>query len=783
MLIKTSATSNEQESTTRNTLALPRTSATGPQKDVPVAISAMLFQRAIEYHEKDVIIAKDVGDRAGEGRAYCNLGNAYHSLGDFQRAIEYHEKHLNISKDVVNGYKNLGDFQRVIEYHEKDLSIAKDVGNRDGEAGAYCNLGNAYHSIGDFQQVIECHEKDLSIAKDVGNGAGEGGAYCNLGNAYHSIGDFQRAIEYHEKHLSITKDVVNRAGEGRAYGNLGNAYQFLGDFQRAIEYHEKHLSIAKDVGDRAGEGRAYGNLGNAYYSLGDFQRAIEYHEKDLSIAKDVGDWSGEGRAYYNLGISHLNLDPLKEVLAHFRFSVETHNTIRASLISKDVWKISFRTIWKNAYTYLWQVLIMLQKTDEALDAAEQGRAQALQDALEIKYGFPSFPHRCNKPEEEVTNISRKTSTLIAFLAIQNETINLRVLGKERNAVFRQAKLTMENVHEDSFAALLEASLKKIDAGVDVRCENRSLDKVSDNPAPKTRGDDRILEPSRRKTDWLQPLYDVVIGPIEDLLNCDELIVVPDGALSLAPWAALSESLRIRTVPSLAILKLITASSADHHTKDGVLLVGDPSLEKVTNKRGKPIHKQLNYAKKEVEMIGGILNGQPLTGEAATKQEVLKRIESVALVHIAAHGRKETGEIALAPNPGWQSKKPTPMEEDYILKMSDIQATELRARLVVLSCCHSGKGEVNSEGVVGMARAFLFAGARSVLVSLWAIDDEATMEFMKSFYQHLRAGESASHALQKAMKCLRESENFSAPKYWAPFGLIGDDFTIQFDANH
>ena len=358
----------------------------------------------------------------------------------------------------------------------------------------------------------------------------------------------------------------------------------------------------------------------------------------------------------------------------------------------------------------------------------------MQEALEIKYGFPSFPHRCNKPEEEVTNISRKTSTLTAFLAIQNETINLWVLGKESNAVFRQAKLTMENVHEeDSFAALLEASLKKIGAGVNVICENRSVDKVSDNPAPNTRGDERILEPSRRNTDWLQPLYDVVIGPIEDLLNCDELIVVPDGALSLAPWAALSESLRIRTVPSLAILKLITDSSADHHTKDGVLLVGDPSLEKVTNKRGKPIYKQLNYAKKEVEMIGGILNGQPLTGEAATKQEVLKRIESVALVHIAAHGRKETGEIALAPNPGWESKNPTPMEEDYILKMSDIQATELRARLVVLSCSHSGKGEVNSEGVVGMAWAFLFAGARSVLVSLWAIDDKATMEFLESFY--------------------------------------------------
>ena len=162
--------------------------------------------------------------------------------------------------------------------------------------------------------------------------------------------------------------------------------------------------------------------------------------------------------------------------------------------------------------------------------------------------------------------------------------------------------------------------------------------------------------------------------------------------------------------------------------------------------------------------------------------MLRRIDSVALIHIAAHGGKEAGEIALAPSPEWQSKTLIPTEEDYMLKMSDLQAINLRARLVVLSCCHSGQGEVSSEGVVGMARAFLFAGARSVLASLWAIDDEATMLFMECFYQHLRVGESASTALQKAMKRLRDSDDFSAPKYWAPFVLIGDDVTIEFDVN-
>ena len=84
----------------------------------------------------------------------------------------------------------------------------------------------------------------------------------------------------------------------------------------------------------------------------------------------------------------------------------------------------------------------------------------------------------------------------------------------------------------------------------------------------------------------------------------------------------------------------------------------------------------------------------------------------------------------------------------------------------------------SEGVVGIARAFLAAGARSVLVSLWAINDEATMEFMTSFYQYLADGKSASVALHRAMKSLRDSEKFSAIKFWAPFMLIGDDVTLD-----
>ncbi|CAH3184394.1 unnamed protein product, partial [Porites lobata] len=194
--------------------------------------------------------------------------------------------------------------------------------------------------------------------------------------------------------------------------------------------------IAKEVSDRAAEGRPYGNLGNIYFYLGDFQRAIEYHKQSLSIAKEVSDMTAEGRAYGNLGKAYHSFDDFQQAIES---GVHTYETIRASLFSKDAWKISFRKLCIEAYTYSWQVLIMLQKTDEGLYAAEKGRAQTLLDALKTNYSFTSLLPRTDESEEDVTNIC----VLPVFLAIQNETIKMWFLRKESSPIFRQAKLKLK----------------------------------------------------------------------------------------------------------------------------------------------------------------------------------------------------------------------------------------------------------------------------------------------------------------------------------------------------
>ena len=238
---------------------------------------------------------------------------------------------------------------------------------------------------------------------------------------------------------------------------------------------------------------------------------------------------------------------------------------------------------------------------------------------------------------------------------------------------------------------------------------------------------------------------------------------------------LSETFRIRIAPSLTTLRLIQESPEDYHSQTGVLIVGEPKIGQVFHKGRREKLCPLPGAREEAEMVARLLGAQPLLGEHATKQAVLQRIHLVGLIHFAAHGDAERGEIALAVPRSFEG---IPQEEHYLLTMAEVSQVRLRAKLVVLSCCHSACGQIRSEGVVGIARAFLGSGARSVLVALWAIEDLATKQFMSRFYEHLVRGESASESLHQAMKWMR-GNGFAKVRQWAPFMLIGDNVTFDF----
>ena len=597
------------------------------------------FEEAVNNHRKHQSIAKEIGDKIEEGMSYCNLGVAYKSLGDFQKAKECHEQDLQIAKEVGNAasegrtYCNLGC---VSQYHRKHLFIAKEMGSEAGEKEAYGNLGNTFQSLGNFQEAIKYHKKRLSIAKKLGDKLGEGRGYMNLGNTYISLGKLEEAKENYEKRQTIAIEVSDKAGEGRALGSLGNVEQELGDFNKALNYHNQHLAIAKATCDKYSEGRSYLNLGETYKGLQNFEEAFSCHKKALSIARETGDRELEGMTYANIGEINQSLREFKEASESYQSSVNLLNILRAHVQAEDVWKITFRELYRKCYHSLWRMLLKLEKIEEALYAAEEGRAQALVDDLKIHYGLTGPP--VEESKETISDLLKECATQMVFIGLERNKINFWVLGKGGSVELRTKEIEGGREGTDFVTELVETTLNNIGAGVGVRCENRSLDALDDDSSPYRNGDKPQAESLDCTEGSLQPLYDAIIDPIADLCHGNELIIVPEGPLGLAPLPALSESIRIRTIPSLTSLTLIITSPDDCHSKSGALLVGNPCLDMVT-KCGKPVFKKLENAEKEVKKIGGILKVQPLTGKEATKQTVLDRITSVALVHIAAHGKK------------------------------------------------------------------------------------------------------------------------------------------------
>ena len=794
--------------------------------------------QAIEYHRQDLSLAKELGYRVGERRACNNLGSAYEKLGDLNQAIEYHKQALSTAKELLDragegrahhivgsAYNRLGDANQAIEYLKQHLSIAKELGDRADEGHAYHDLGVAYHQLGDFNHAIEYQKQHLSIAKELGDRVGEGHAYNMLGKAYCNLGDVNQALVFAELYKNITQDPIDRL---QSLTFLSARYLELGKLFRANEYSQEMIDLAKGSGDRINEATAYALAGLVYVKWADFKLAKEYLEKALTIAKKLRDRSVEscvfkafsifhfkqgdfGRAkeyhkkfrnaiektmvemekaisFQNMGIILESSGDLNEAVDYYQRSIKLLNKLRV-LQAKDELKVTFHNAYHGCYNNLWGTLLKLSKIEEALCAADQGRAQAMLDLIKLRYGSQlavsgSAEAAKSGIPELVTDISGPT----LFVALHGNSVNLWVIGKDRNVQFTRKEVKyLFGDATDYLKSLRKKAYEEVRGRFQVICENRTLDETSTKqelPTAEERGEE-TGNPSQSDENPLRLFYECIISPISNFIEDGELVVVPDGPLCLAPFAAfldseskyLSESMRIRILPSLMCMKLINASPKEYHNKSGALLVGDPCLEDFTTLLGENRYPPLPWAKKEVEMIGAMLGIHPLTGKEATKAEVLKRIGSVALVHIAAHGKIDTGEIALAPNP--ERKYRRPEEQDFRLTIPDVQAAKLRAKLVVLSCCHSAQGKVSSEGVVGIARAFLGAGARSVLVALWSIEDEATVEFMRSFYRNLKDGNSASVSLNRAMKCLRESENFNAPRFWAPFVLIGDDVTLDF----
>ena len=794
--------------------------------------------KAKEHYEKAVAIAEKTGDREIEATSYENLGGIFTSLGEYVKAKEHWEKALAIAGKIGNGkivariYGNLGvvflflgEHVKAKEHCEKALAIAEKTGDRKTEATSYGNLGGIFNSLNEYVKAKEHYKKAIAIAKKIGERKTEATNNQKLGRAFNNLGEYVKAKELYEKALAIAEKTGDRTIEATSYQDLGSIFNSLGEHVKAKKHCEKALAIAEKIGDRKTEATSHGILGRIFGSLGENVKAKEHCKKAIAIAEKTGDRETEARSYGNLGqifyslgeyvkakecleknlvlerkygnsegesIGHLLRSIL--MLKEGNISVGKSNAFVSFNKVEDIRRLQVHDKFKilyfdrmfNNYRKFSQFLCDEGLPYEALYTEEFRRARALKDLMAARYSveneIPVSPQTWDYIESIV---KKECNCACLYISYHGQSINFWVVKADNPLIFQQIKVN------DVFGSVIRVAdllcrgiYREVLCLAPEQCEDRSW---LPSHAYWEQGCERpIVEEDEVEN---QPpvctaacVYKMIIAPVADYLDKPEIIILPDRHLYKVPFAVLedesgkclSESYRIRIVPSLTTLKLIQNCPADYHSQSGVLIVGNPKVGDVLYKGILQHVSRLPFANNEAEMIGKLFGTQPLLGKQATKEAVLQNIHSVSLIHFACHGNAERGEIILAPPPLTDRK---PQEEDYLLTMENISKVQLRAKLVVLSCCHSAKGQISAEGVVGIARAFLGSGARSVLAALWAIEDEATEHFMTHFYENLVHGESASESLQQAMKWMREN-GFSKISQWAPFMLIGDNVKLD-----
>jgi CHAT domain-containing protein len=276
--------------------------------------------------------------------------------------------------------------------------------------------------------------------------------------------------------------------------------------------------------------------------------------------------------------------------------------------------------------------------------------------------------------------------------------------------------------------------------------------------------------------------------VRELPAGSDLVIVPHGILGLVPFAALTARddtlplgarYALRYAPSLRALGAAEGRAPGWTSAAGhVLVVGDPAMPTVRGVDGRSVQlKDLPSARSEGEAVARRFRVSALTNQAATETVVRAALPSAPLVHLATHGlaygtevRVRDSYVALAPD----------AKNDGLLTIGELldDVPSLAADLVVLSACQTGLGDLKqAEGTVGFQRALLAKGARSVLVSLWSVDDRATALLMQRFYAHWlgpdgRPMRSKGEALRQAQADVRLTPGFESPRYWAAFQLVG-----------
>jgi CHAT domain-containing protein len=761
---------------------------------------------------------------------YSQTANYSSALSFYNDGLSYAEE--NVSSKILNlrglgdVYSNLSNYSKSLNYYEEAKKLSQQIKDVATETSIDVSLGTIYYNVNKpikaLQIFIDAKNKldvddDPYSAEEV---------LFKIGIAYSGIDSLNKSNDALLNALSLAESLNDAYYKTIISTELGHNFALQKDFSKAENVITKAMQLSKSNGFNQLLGLQNLYLGSIAFDKGNLGNAAKSFELASSLAAKEMDYNNVLEAEYLLAKTYKTQNDIAKAEEHYLKAVTLADKISESLISNSEIHISHFSGLNDCYDELAELYIEQNRNEEAFLIIEKSHSrntlqnltdlkinslynnkEKLNQFYDLKWMVYSGLFSGNKLEEinieyenlkkEIYNVNPELKSALeknkqfSIKEIQKSLsekenlitlffgkTNLYFINITRNkSTFKKADVSKAETIKllSNIAPLYSSDSKEGDLYL-------NQDLFSFNTKEANVFYKRVIEPA---------VYDIPIGETLVFSMPAELAFVPleflvtefnedDSPFYYDNKNFLIENYPISYSPSASIY--IMQKGMRQKNEDKVLLVGDP---KINNKdfalsyRGGLLEDDsfnarnivlfpLKYSKEEIQNLNSLFaNGLVLLSDNATEKNFKENASQSSIIHLSTHSflLKNQPLIIFSQN---EDKK-----EDGYLETGEILKLKLNSDLVVLSSCRSGLGNVdNAEGVIGMQKSFFEAGAKSVVVSLWDVNDKYTSLFMQSFYKFLSGGFDKSESLRKAKLFFKK--NYSAnPYYWSAFVLSGD----------
>ncbi|KAM3940777.1 tetratricopeptide repeat protein 28 isoform 4-T4 [Leptodactylus fuscus] len=786
------------------------------------------LQQSLVCFEKRLVVAHELGETSNKAQAYGELGNLHSQLGNYEQAISCLERQLNIAREMKDQilesdaacglggvYQQMGEFDTALQYHQLDLQIAEETNNPSCQARAYGNLGLTYESLGNFERAVVYQEQHLSIAAEMNDLVAKTLAYSSLGRTHHALQNYSQAVMYLQEGLRLAEQLARREDEAKIRHRLGLSLWASGNLEEAQHQLYRASALFETIRREAQLSTDY-KLSlfdlqtSSYQALQRVLISLGHHDEALAVAE-----RGRTRAFADLLVERQTgqqeSDPYTPVTIDQ--ILETVNSQRGLVLYYSL---------AAGYLYSW----LLAPGSGILKFHEYYLGDT---TLENTSDFTESGSMCFQGsnssvlEQHIANVRESLGVDSYYTRTCASSETESEAGDYMDQQYDDLNNKMNSVTDPT------GFLRMVNRNNTFNRSCQSMTSLFSNTMSPVKENTSSLPRKQACTSKppLRALYDLLLAPMEGgLMHSSgpvgrhrQLVLVLEGELYLIPFALLKgsssneylyERFSLIAVPSIRSLNI---NSKSHLRKNAPIyssstsmaaVIGNPKLPPSVMDRW--LWGPMPSAEEEAYMVAELLGCQPLVGSSATKDKVMSALTQAECVHFATHISWKLAALILTPNSennsgtnkstfgntytipeslhmqddasDVESISDCPPLQEFLLTAADVLDLRLPVKLVVLGSYQESSNKVTADGVIGLTRAFLAAGAQCVLVSLWPVPVAASKMFVHAFYSSLLNGMKASASLSEAMKTVQSSKQYSHPSNWAGFMLIGSDVKLN-----